>query len=163
MEPANHTTEGKRIAKLFSDWYTGKPWTYVKMTDILQDITPEMATKHWIPGANSIWQLVQHCVGWRENVLLKLQGQTFQSPEDNYLAEPTDTSPRAWMALLERLQKNEKEWESFLQEKDDASLQAGYAPSKNEYTQYEVIHGILHHDNYHFGQIIMLKKLAQAE
>lgn len=151
--------EGARIAKLFSDWYNKNPWSYVKLTDILQDVSAEQAAKRCIPGANTIWQLVQHCLGWRENVLRKMQGEIFTSPDDNYLAYPDDVSSQAWESLLARLANNEKNWQTFLANTDDAFLNAGYKPSKNEFTNYEVIHGLLHHDNYHFGQITMLKKL----
>ena len=151
--------EGKRIAKLFSDWYNGNPWTYVKMTDIIKDVSAEQAAKKLLPNANTIWQLVQHCLGWRENVLLKIQGQEFKSPEDNYLGEPTDVSDNAWKEMLARYEQNEKNWEEYLNRVSDDELKEPYRPSKNEFTNYEVIHGLLHHDNYHFGQVLMLKKM----
>lgn len=156
--------EGPRIKKLFADWYGGNPWSFVKMSDILRDVHPVMAASHPIAGANSIWQLVQHCHGWRDNVLRKLRGEEFKSPEDNYMAEPEDTSDKAWEKLLERIRLNELDWEDFLSTCTDETLASGYRPSKNEFTCYEVIHGILHHDNYHFGQIRMLiKAYEQAE
>ena len=151
--------ESARINKLFSDLYNGNPWTVIKLTDILVDINANQAAMRPIPDANTIWQLVQHCVGWRENVLRKLQGEIFKSPEDNYLSLPADTSEKAWQTLLDRLKRSESDWEDYLEKLSDDNLEKGYAPSKNEWTNYEVIHGILHHDNYHFGQISMLKKL----
>lgn len=151
--------ETKRIAKLFSDWYTDNPWSAIKMTDIIKDLTAEQAARRVIPNGNTIWQLVQHCLGWRENVLRKLKGEEFKSPENNYLGNPDDISSRAWENLKERYARNEKDWQEYLQEIQDEFLDEGYKPSKNEWTQYEVIHGLLHHDNYHFGQISMLKKL----
>ncbi len=153
-------SESKRIAKLFSDLYNGNPWTYVKLTDILKDISAEQASARPVKNANTIWQLVQHCVGWRENVLRKLKGELFTSPEDNYLSVPADTSADAWQQLLLALQKTETDWEDFLLSLEDRSLNEGYAPSKNEFTIYEVIHGVMHHDNYHFGQISILKKMV---
>ncbi len=154
--------ESKRIAKLFSDWYDGNPWTYIKLSDILKDITAEQAAKRPIQNANTIWQLVQHCVEWRINVLRKIQGEEFQSPEDNYLHMPEDISEEAWKELQERYAKNETDWQNYLLHLNDALLDDGYKPSKNEFTNYEVIHGLLHHDNYHFGQIMMLKKLVAS-
>lgn len=153
------TNEAARIAKLFSDWYDGTPWTEIKMTDILTDITPEIAAAHPIPGANSIWQLVYHCLGWRMNVLQKIQGAEFKSPEDNYLSEPQDFSASAWQQLMKDYAQNEKDWQLYLSNINDDILDSGYLPSKTKFTCYEVIHGLLHHDNYHFGQILMLKKI----
>ncbi len=156
-------SESHRIAKLFSDWFDQKPWTKITLTALLEDITPEMAAAHPVPGANSIWQLVQHCLGWRQNVLLKLQGAVFTSPEDNYLSEPKDISAKAWSDLLIALRDNEKLWQSYLLNLAPEQLDKGYAPAQNAFTQYEVIHGILHHDNYHFGQILILKKILLAK
>ncbi len=152
--------QSSRIKKLFSDLYNGNPWTDIKLTDVLSGITAQQASMLPIQNANTIWQLVQHCVGWRENVLRKIQGEIFKSPEDNYLSNPTDTSTKAWRELLTRLQKSESDWEKYLEKLQDEILNNGYLPSKNKWTNYEVIHGILHHDNCHFGQISMLKKLV---
>ena len=66
--------EAKRISKLFSDLYDGTPWTEIRLLDILEGITAEQASKKPILNVNSIWQIVQHCLGWRINVLLKLKG-----------------------------------------------------------------------------------------
>ena len=153
-------TQSQHIKKLFFDLYDGNPWTAIKLTDLLSGISAEQAALRPIKNANTIWQLVQHCVGWRENVLRKIQGDFFKSPEDNYLSNPPDTSPEAWSQLLSRLEKSETDWENYLENLNDETLNKGYAPSKNEWTNYEVIQGILHHDNYHFGQISMLKKLV---
>jgi len=151
-------TESTRIAKLFGDWYNGNPWSYVKLTDLLKDVSASQAAARAIPGANSIWQLVQHCLGWRENVLRKMKGEEFKSPDDNYLGNPEDISEDAWQKLLVKYEQSEKDWQVYLNQLDDNVLSEGYKPSKNEFTNYEVIHGLLHHDNYHFGQIMMLKK-----
>lgn len=152
-------SEAKRIAKLFSAWYDKNPWSAIKLTELLKDVTHEQAAKRVIPNANTIWQLVQHCLGWRENVLRKLQGEVFKSAEDNYLSNPDDVSPQAWEHLKKRYAENEKKWQEYLDRMLDEYLLEGYTPSKDEWTVFEVIHGLLHHDNYHFGQISMLKKL----
>ncbi|MBK7038171.1 MAG: DinB family protein [Bacteroidetes bacterium] len=90
--------ESQRIKKLFFDLYDGNPWTAIKLTDLLSGISAEQAALRPIKNANTIWQLVQHCVGWRENVLRKIQGDFFKSPEDNYLSNPPDTSPRSMVS-----------------------------------------------------------------
>jgi uncharacterized damage-inducible protein DinB len=152
-------TTSSGLKKLFADLYNGQPWTEITLTDILEGITAEQAAAQLIPNANTIWQLVQHCIGWRDNVLAKLNGAVFLSPEDNYLSMPQDVSETAWQTLLLQLKKSEQEWETFLETMDENLLQSPYLPSKGKFTVFDVIHGILHHDNYHFGQIMMLKKL----
>ncbi len=154
--------ESKRILKLYFDLYKGNPWTAITLTEILKDINAEQAAKELIPKTNTIWQLVHHCVSWRDNVLQKLQGAIFKSPEDNYLSFLLDTSETAWSLLLLRLRQSELLWEDYLNNLSDNALNETYIPSDGEWTNYEVIHGLLHHDNYHFGQIVILKKLLQV-
>ncbi len=77
-------TESLRILKLFSDQYNGKPWTEVRLIDILNGISAQIAAEKPISNANNIWQLVQHITAWRENVLSNLKGETLQTPADNY-------------------------------------------------------------------------------
>ncbi len=152
-------TESLRILKLFSDQYHGKPWTEVRLIDILNGISAQMAAEKPISNANNIWQLVQHITAWRENVLRKMNGEKLQTPSDNYLSRPDDTSEEAWKNLLDKLEQSEKQWEAFLINITDEKISEPYLPSNGEFTIYEVIQGLLHHDAYHFGQILMLKKL----
>jgi len=163
MDQTAMMSESGRLAKLFSDWFDGNPWSYVKMSDILKDVSAKQASKKLIPNANTIWQLVVHCLGWRDNVLRKMKGEDFKSPDDNYMSVPEDQSETAWKKLKDELVENENQWQIFLKTLSDDQLNEGYKPSKNEFTNYEVIHGLLHHDNYHFGQLVMLKKFLGEE
>lgn len=154
-------SETKRIAKLFSNQYNGIPWTEIRLTDILDGIDADKAAQKPVANANTIWQLVQHILGWRENVLIKMQGKDFQSQDDNYLSMPADTGTNAWNNLLKQLEENEIQWEFFLENMNDEKLNEPYLPANGKFSNYEVIHGLLHHEAYHFGQILMLKKLLQ--
>lgn len=154
-------SEAKRIAKLFFNQYNGMPWTEIRLKDILNGIDANKAAQKLVANANSIWQLVQHVLGWRENVLKKMQGDNFQSPDDNYLSVPSDTGANAWNNLLKELEENETQWEFFLETLKEEKLNAPYLPSKGKFSNYEVLHGLLHHEAYHLGQILILKKILQ--
>ncbi|HPE98589.1 MAG TPA: DinB family protein, partial [Chitinophagales bacterium] len=89
----------------------------------------------------------------------KMQGEAFRSPDDNYLSEPDNVSPQAWEQLLADFEQVDTDWRNFISSLSDAELDQPYTPADGKYTWYAVIHGLMHHDNYHFGQIIMLKKM----
>ena len=151
--------ESARIQHLWEQLYDGDPWTWIRLKDILKDVDAVQAACHPIPNANSIWQLVQHCSGWRRNVLRKMQGEAFRSPDDNYLSEPDNVSPQAWEQLLADFEQVDTDWRNFISTLSDEDLDRPYAPADGKYTWYAVIHGLMHHDNYHFGQIVILKKM----
>lgn len=149
--------ETKRITKLFEDLYNGNPWIDVTIMGTLKNITPEQASKKMAPGRNSIWQIVNHIISWRENVLLRVKGNELVTPNNNYFMEIADISETAWQKALDQLKNSQHQWIAFLKTFDEAQFEKIYP--KNRMSYYEHIHGIIQHDAYHLGQIVLLSKL----
>ena len=150
--------ETKRITKLFEDLYNGSPWIDVTIMDTLKNISAEQAAKKIIPERNSIWQIINHMIAWRENVLLRVQGNGMVTPNNNYFTQLEIISETEWQKALERLANSQEQWIHFLENSDESQFDKIYAPNKMTY--YEHIHGILQHDAYHLGQIVLLSKLV---
>ncbi|HMJ48300.1 MAG TPA: DinB family protein [Ferruginibacter sp.] len=148
--------ERKRIAKLFKELYAGDPWIDVTIINVLQNITPEDAVRKVLPPLNSIWEIVAHMVSWRENVLKRVKGKIMKSPADNYFSPLTDTSPAAWKALLKKLDASQTKWINLLRKFNEKEFSTIYPPNNRNY--YGNIHGIIQHDAYHLGQIVILAK-----
>lgn len=149
--------ETQHITKLFEDLYDGDPWIDVTILGVLRNISPQQAAKKMAPGRNSIWQIVNHIISWRENVLLRVQGNVINTPNNNYFTEIADISETAWQQSLERLQNSQQQWITFLKHFDESDFDKMYPGNKMSY--YEHIHGIIQHDAYHLGQIVLLTKL----
>jgi uncharacterized damage-inducible protein DinB len=150
--------ESERITRLFRDLYDGNPWIDVTLMGTLRKISAKHAAKKIFPDRNSIWEIVNHLISWRENVLLRVQGNEIAAPNTNYFTPVTDTSDAAWTKVLERLENSQHQWLAFLEGLDVVSLDHIY-PS-NKMTYYEHILGILQHDAYHLGQVVILSKLV---
>ena len=148
--------ETKRTAKLFADLYNGDPWVGVNIKDTLQHISSLQAIKKVHPQWNSIWQITNHIINWRENVLKRIQGEVITTPTDNYMTSIYDPSEAAWKHTLERLEDSQKKWILFLQDCNKACFKEKY--KDNDMSYYEHIHGIMQHDAYHLGQIVLLSK-----
>ncbi|MEO6723526.1 MAG: DinB family protein [Ferruginibacter sp.] len=148
--------ETARIRKLFEELYNGDPWIAVTITGTLKDISAEQAAKKVVPTWNSIWQIVNHLIGWRENVLLRLHGEVIVSPANNYIDDITDASENAWTDTLHRLQDSQQKWVSFLDQFDEVDFEKIYPANNGSY--YKHIHGIIQHDAYHLGQVVLLAK-----
>lgn len=152
--------ENKRIAHLFEDLYDGAPWIDVTVVDTLRKLSAEQAAAKAIPACNSIWEIVNHMIRWRENVLQRLQGKIITTPANNYIKPLADPSPEAWLQALEAFQHTQTDWLRFLRTFDEDNFQRIYPP--NSMTYYEHIHGLLQHDAYHLGQIVLLSKFVET-
>jgi|SRR6185437_10756003 len=150
--------ETKCITKLFEDLYNGSPWIDVTIMATLKNISAEQAAKKVTPERNSIWQIVNHMIAWRENVLLRVEGNEVTAPNDNYFSQLEITSETEWQKALDRLANSQAQWINFLENFDESQFDKIYA--SNKMTYYEHIHGILQHDAYHLGQIVLLSKLV---
>lgn len=150
--------ESRRIQTLFTDLYHGHPWLDVTLQDTLGSITPEQAAQRPIKDGNTIWEIVNHIIAWRQNVLRRVQGEVLEIPENNYIEQIIDTSDDAWRKTLETLETTQKEWLYFLSTFNEADFINEYPP--NNLTYYQHIHGIIQHDAYHLGQIVLLAKIT---
>ena len=148
--------ETKRTQKLFEDLYEGEPWIGVTLFDTLKRIPAEKAAKKIAPHWNSIWEITNHIITWRLNVLERLHGNKMTTPDNNYFESVTDTSKAAWKKTLKHLEESQQQWTSFLKIFNEKDFENIY--SRNGLSYYEHIHGIIQHDAYHLGQIVLLAK-----
>ncbi len=150
--------EIERISKLLSDLYKGNSWIDVTINGTLKNISSTQAFTHPVNNLNSIWEIVNHLVCWREAVIKRLHGEVIEGPANNFFEAIPDNSEKAWMKTLERLDISQQSWMEFLKGFDSNDLEIIYKNTKT--THYELILGILQHDAYHLGQIVLLKKLV---
>ena len=151
--------ETERITKLFEDLYDGSPWIDSTLKGTLEPVTAEQAMKKISLERNSIWEIVNHIISWREMVLLRLQEMEAAMPDNNFFKPVSDTSETAWRKTLEQLQESQIEWLSFLNTMDEEDLLK--INPKSNMTYFYHIHGIIQHDAYHLGQIVLLSKIIQ--
>lgn len=148
--------ETLRTAKLFEDLYHGSPWIDVTILPTLQQLTAKQAAKRIYKNWNTIWEITHHLINWRENVLQRVQGKVIKTPPHNYIIPVTDASAEAWADTLRRLEISQTAWVAFLKSLKAGDFEKIYPP--NQVTYFEHIHGILQHDAYHLGQIVIMAK-----
>lgn len=148
--------ETERIASLFEKLFQGEPWIDVTIQGTLSGISADQASKRPIPNCNTIWEIVNHLIEWKENVLQRLQGQLMVTPANNYIFPIEDSSDLAWRQTLARFESVHRKWLDYLKHAEAESFQSIYPP--NQMTYFEHIMGILQHDAYHLGQIVILAK-----
>lgn len=148
--------ESDRLISLFQKLYNGSPWIDVNLVSSLSKITASQAQKKVLPNANSIWEITNHLISWRKNVLQRVQGKQIITPDNNYFEPVKESSDKAWKETLNQLENTHNEWIDFLSKIETTQFENIY--SGNEMTYYENIQGILQHDAYHLGQIVLLSK-----
>lgn len=150
--------ETELIRQMFEETYDGENWVDVNLTATLGNIGAAEAAKKIDPNLNTIWEIVNHLIAWRKNVLERVKGHRMQSPADNYFKPVEDQSDVAWHDTLQALKQSQQEWVQFLDTMPAENLQNIY--SGNNASYYKNIHGIIQHDHYHLGQIVLLAKLV---
>ena len=159
MEETNaNGMDSQRISKLFSDLYDGNAWIDVTIVGTLKNVNSRQAYTKAAENLNSIWEIVNHLVSWRETVLKRMNGENIDEPKNNFFEPIKDNSEEAWQNTLKRFDESQKMWLQFLSGFENQNLEKYYLQSK--YTYYDLVHGILQHDAYHLGQIVLLKKMV---
>ena len=151
--------EQDRLTKLFADLFDGGPWIDVTIMGTLDKITAKKAATKPFPPFNSIWEIVNHMISWRETVLKRIQGENIESPEGNYFSYIRDRSEEAWQKTREGFRASQQQWLKELKKMKRKDLERKHDFSSH--SNYELVQGILQHDAYHLGQIRLQKKLVQ--
>jgi len=150
-------SESKRVSNLYQSIYNGNPWLEVTLANTLENITAEQAYRKINPNLNTIWEIVNHLIQWRRNILRRVQGEIITTPDHNYFVPILDSSEASWEQSLQSLAKSQEMWNACLSDFNDADFEK--IDQNNNHNFYEDIHGIIQHDVYHLGQIVILKKL----
>ncbi len=151
--------EKNRLIQLVKDHYNGSPWLDVNIVDHLNDITHIEANKR-VGACNTIWQLTYHMMHWRKQNMKRIKGVNAPAPSHNFIIDIVDTSEKAWEKMKSDFRKTHESFIDFLFKFEESQYDIIYIP--NGHTYYEHIQGILIHDAYHLGQIVMLRNLISA-
>jgi uncharacterized damage-inducible protein DinB len=156
-------SEIHRIIDQLEREHEGDPWHGSPLSDILKGIDAVTAARRPFPGAHSIWELVLHMTGWKNEVRKRLGGAPAGEPAEGDwpdVGEPTD--PR-WRTALEALEAAHRGLIAAVRSLPEPTL---FDPTNDPrdrplgvgVTHYVLLHGIVQHDVYHSGQIALLKK-----
>jgi uncharacterized damage-inducible protein DinB len=146
--------ERERIQDQIRRSLDGEAWHGPPVMKVLAGVDAGMAAARPIPGAHTIWELVLHMSAWAGVVLSHLRGERRTlSDEEDWPAPAGDA--QAWLADVCRLEQIHRAVIEALSTLEDAQLDAPVAPGLSLYV---LLHGLVHHDLYHAGQIALLAK-----
>ncbi len=155
-------TEVRRIAHLLKHGYDGQPWYGTALCKLLAEVTAERAAARPIAGAHNIWQEVLHAIAWRQMACRLLRGETVAELSDGEnWPEPRSCDAAAWQQTLDELARSQHDLEAALDGLTDDRLQEKVSYYGMPFSLYVLLHGIIHHDAYHAGQIALLRNLGR--
>jgi uncharacterized damage-inducible protein DinB len=155
------------LGQLIQQAYQGEPgrngvaWHGPSLLKLLDGVTAEMAAQKPVGHFHSIWELVLHIAQWDDICCRRLTGENISTttgdPEDWPTVEAV--SEQAWSETLERLKGSQAallEAVAALAPEQLLETVPGWGWSK-----YLMVHGTLHHDLYHAGQIALIRKVVE--
>lgn len=152
-------TEIDRIADQISRAFDGEAWHGDPLMKILDAVPARQAANHAIPGAHSIWEVVNHVSIWKPAIVTRLSGKTAELTGNGDWPPVTDTSDAAWRNCLSELRQRQEALLQAVRAFPESRLNEN-APNR-DHSYYVMLQGIVQHDLYHAGQIAILKKAAK--
>jgi uncharacterized damage-inducible protein DinB len=152
-----------RIVDQLEREHAGDPWHGSPLSAILKGVSWEQASAKPLPGAHSIWELVLHLTGWKNEVRRRLSGAPAGEPDEGDWPAAGEPDAGRWAHALDQLELAHRLLVSAVKEFPEADLYVPTNDARNRelgvgVTYYELLHGIVQHDVYHAGQIAILKK-----
>jgi uncharacterized damage-inducible protein DinB len=147
--------EIQKILSLLASTFEKNPWYGPSLKEVLSDIKPEQAFKK-LEGTHTIIEIVAHMTAWRTFVIRKLEGDEHYSVE-GHMNFPSVSD---WSKVQQDLFESQAKLISALQNFPGTRLSEVVSHDSYRYTYYALLHGIIHHDVYHTGQISLIKKAS---
>ena len=140
-------------------WYGG-----ASVLGALRGLSPEVAAWRPYPDRHSIWALALHVAYWNYAVRRRITGEErggFPRGPSNFPGVPPQTTKAAWKEDRRLVKAQHELLVEALTDFDPSRLDE-FAGSETQTTYADLITGIVLHDTYHAGQIVMLKRLAAS-
>lgn len=154
------TEEIQRVIDQIERSYRGSAWHGPSVVESLNGVSAEMAGRTILPGAHTIWELVEHLRFWLDGVRRRIGGDPYVLPDGADWPPPPAKSSATWTESLAALEVAHRDLIAAVNTLRSDHLDRN-VPEK-PYTTYILLHGIAHHNTYHAGQIAMLKRAASA-
>ena len=150
-------SEIRNLVSLLKQTFEKGAWHGPSVLESLEGVHEAQALKR-LGNTHSIVELVAHMAAWKTYTAKKLNG------DDAYKVTDEMNFPAlgSLQEAMKRLQESHAALISAVETFPAHKLSEPFAGSTTPYTYYSLLHGIIHHDLYHAGQIMLIKK-ANAE
>jgi len=148
-------SEACRIVRLLRSTFDGEAWHGTSLWNLVAGLTAQQAGTPPLVGEHSPWELVGHATAWMEVVYRRVTAEAIGEPDVNFPVPETIDS-ESWKASLAALRNAHEALCSSLLDLTEERLSS--TDPASGFTVYEVLHGVVHHNLYHAGQIALLRR-----
>jgi uncharacterized damage-inducible protein DinB len=145
--------EKQNIKMLLQRSFAKDAWHGPSTKEALQAITQQTSGNR-LPNTHSIIELVTHMTAWRNFVIQKLSGNADFEVSNEMNFPPTQD----WTKAIAGLEKSQLALLAAIENFPEEKLTELVPKASSDYTFYTLLHGIIHHDTYHTGQISLIHK-----
>lgn len=151
-------SETQYILSLLKKTFDKGAWHGPTVKESLEGLS-EAQVFNRLPNTHSIIELVAHMAAWRRYVVKKLKGDVgYKVTEELNFPQPGN-----WEKTLNELEESQNELLAAIETSAPASLMQQVPWTNEPFSYYTILHGIIHHDLYHIGQINLIKKATLAQ
>jgi uncharacterized damage-inducible protein DinB len=150
-----------QIAIQLKELYFGKSWTAVDYQSQLKDVSLGQALQS-VNGLNSIATLLYHTTYYIDAQLSVLRGEELKSSDKESFSFPEMDSEKDWQNMQELTWQKAQALVDFITAMPDAKLSDNFYGDKYG-TWHRNLLGLLEHNYYHLGQIVIIKKLIDQK
>lgn len=159
-------SERSRLVEQLDRVFRGDPWYGPSVRAVLADVTAGEARSRPLPAAHSIWELVLHMTGWKDEVRQRLAGVPAGNPAAGDWPAVPDGEVH-WSTAVAALEATHDKLLAALRAVADEVLEGPVVDQRDPalgtgLTQWQTLRGILQHDVYHLGQISLLKRAIRG-
>lgn len=149
-------SEVKFLRDQIETTFKGDSWHGPNLVNTLKDIDHKQALKRPIQDRHTIWELTDHTSFWMEEVWKSVKNHTPMKPDMENNWPVMGATEEEWQQSVRRLEAAvNMVLDSLAAWRDDQLYEK--VPGE-EYTYKQMLHGVVHHNLYHAGQINLLKK-----
>ena len=151
-------SEATTIAAMMKSVEHGPAWHGPSMADLLKGLSAEEAAQKPIVNAHSIWEILLHVNAWQDYLVSVEAGGAAAFLEDaaDWPPVPESVSDSEWETTQRRFEGGSQEIRELLAHFDDARMRQN-VPGR-DFPFKVLLHGLVHHNLYHSGQIALLRK-----
>ncbi len=153
-------TETTHLADQLERGFRGGAWHGPAVAEALDGVDAAAAAERPCDAAHSIWQIVHHIGVWIDVARRRIEGEPLdQVPEEVDWPSRLGSSEAEWRAEVEALEEAHRRLHAAVKGLDDSRLDDPVGGS--DPTVRGMVCGLLQHNAYHAGQIVMLKKVER--
>lgn len=148
-------SESTHLWDMLQRTYAGNAWHGPALRNLLGEVSAAQAATRAVPGAHTIWETADHLALYEDAARRRLAGEAV--PEMDECArwpEVHDTSAAAWRRTLDHVEAAHLALRRALASFPDERM--GDVVPGRDYPYYVMLHGLIEHEQFHAGQIMVL-------